>query len=524
MLQTLPFDSLSTLLKSEQRILAAYLPGSNRSAWNAVSELARAGAQVTILGPSAECSEFLAGLPGTAVHSLPDLSQGLPAGCNLFVVSEGAGLHKLLALALANVRPAVIVTSDADQTAADRRDKYALLTEKTYYFAGIEAGHSIWTNLKRAPAQDRGVLLSLPAELAALPIEGAGSVYLDREMAPPGQVLEIMVRAALEISGWAVIAAGAPPASHLFACVQNERTGVREFLPLHKEPRPDVTTHFGNAALLMSGFRVDLSPLCRRLGIHIVTVIQSDGIGLYQSLPLFRFAMVSQEFELAARNGLAQRYLFGSGIEIGALQKPLKVSDSCQVRYIDRMTLPKLLEHYPEMAQYPLQAPDIVDDGQQLSHIAENSQDFIVANHFLEHCPDPILSIHTMLRVVRPGGILFMAVPDKRHTFDFCRPVTPYASLKNAYLTGQRSGTAELFYEWAHFVTGLPGEQAQHLADQLLAEDYSIHYNVWAATDLFSFLLTARHDFQIPFELIAAVSSENETIVILERTGGRLPA
>jgi SAM-dependent methyltransferase len=193
------------------------------------------------------------------------------------------------------------------------------------------------------------------------------------------------------------------------------------------------------------------------------------------------------------------------------------------VRYIDRMTLDHLLEHYPEMAKIPVQAPDIVDDGQQLCHIAEDSQDFVIANHFLEHCPDPIRSLQTILRVLKKGGILYMAIPDKRHTFDLCRPVTPYSVLKNACITGQRSGVEELFYEWAHLVLGLDAEEAKKKTEELIAEDYSIHYNVWATTDLVTFLLSARADFQIPFELIAAVSSENETIVLLERTGGRLP-
>jgi SAM-dependent methyltransferase len=175
------------------------------------------------------------------------------------------------------------------------------------------------------------------------------------------------------------------------------------------------------------------------------------------------------------------------------------------------------------MAQLPLQAPDIVDDGQQLTHIAEDSQDFVIANHFLEHCPDPIQSLQTILRVLRQNGILYLAVPDKRNTFDLCRPQTTYTALKNAYVSGQRSGTAELFYEWAHLVSGLPPEEAKKRAVELMAEDYSIHYNVWSTTGLLSFLMAAREDFQMPFELIAAVSSENETIVLLERTSGRLP-
>jgi hypothetical protein len=94
--------------------------------------------------------------------------------------------------------------------------------------------------------------------------------------------------------------------------------------------------------------------------------------------------------------------------------------------------------------------------------------------------------------------------------------------LRSAFVSGQRSGITGLFHEWAHLTTRLPSDRAVKWADQLIAEDYSIHYNVWSATDLLSFLLEARQEFHMPFELVAAVSSENETIVLLERTAGGL--
>jgi SAM-dependent methyltransferase len=503
MVSTFQTDSILRLLQVNGSTSAVYVAGPDPQSAHAVTALEGEGLTV-------------------AVTDSAKLSAGLPEECKLLMIDHSGGQCDLLSQALQNgAKPDLIVLNDAEEDAGTRRRKYELLTDRQYFFAGVQGRHSLWTRAKRPPERVAETLASLPNGIRALPLGGSGTAMLDREMAPAGEVLQVPVRAALDISGWAVISAELPPAEHVFACVRHEQSGLEEFLRMPKEPRPDVSAHFRNGDLLMTGFRVSLAPLCRRWGVHSVSVVQSDGKHRYESEPLFRFAMISQEFELAARKGLANRYLFGSGIEIGALQKPLQVSKDCQVRYIDRMTLDKLLEHYPEMAQYPLQAPDVVDDGQQLTHIAEDSQDFIIANHFLEHCPDPIRSIQTMLRVLKPGGILFLAVPDKRHTFDMRRPSTAYAALKNAYVSGQRSGIAELFYEWALLVTGLPPEEAKQRAEELMAEDYSIHYNVWAATDLLSFLLAARQDFQIPFELAAAVSSENETIVLLERTSGR---
>ncbi len=64
----------------------------------------------------------------------------------------------------------------------------------------------------------------------------------------------------------------------------------------------------------------------------------------------------------------------------------------------------------------------MIDDGEHLASIGDESVDFVVANHFIEHCRDPIGALTTLLRVVRPGGVVFMAVPDKRQTFDRARP------------------------------------------------------------------------------------------------------
>ena len=64
------------------------------------------------------------------------------------------------------------------------------------------------------------------------------------------------------------------------------------------------------------------------------------------------------------------------------------------------------------------------------------SQDFIIANHFLEHTENPIGTIETHLGKLKPGGVLFYAVPDKRYTFDFRRPVTPIEHMVADYEQG----------------------------------------------------------------------------------------
>ncbi len=497
-------ESVRRMLNAGDSLCVVYVAGNDSPTGDTVARLQQAGVAVNYWAPS--------------------FSEAWPAGCNLLLIDDHAWQADSLPHELeAGRKPAVIASRDGAEDAATRQAKYELLIRSGYHFAGLSGEHSLWTRQKHH--EDSGALLlsELPAEIAARPLLGSGTVQLDSPVSMPGEVLGIAARADFAISGWAIIAPDQPPAAELFACARHDQTGVTEYMRLPRESRRDVADHFQTEQLLMAGFRADLSPLLHRIGPHSLSVLQADRNGRYDSGTLFRFELKLQPYELAARAGLANRYIRGSGIEIGALQKATQLNAACRVRYIDRMSLQKLLEHYPEMAAIPLQAPDIVDDGQLLTHIAEGSQDFAIANHFLEHCPDPIRSLHNMLRVVRQGGILYLAVPDKRHTFDLRRPVTPYPALKNAYVSGQRSGRADLFYEWAHLVYNLPPDEAQVRAAQLMEEDYSIHYNVWATSDLLNFLVSTKHDFQSPFELAAVVSSENETIVLLERTAGRLP-
>ena len=492
------------MLSPVERLSVVYVPGATGPNAKAMAQLEQSGEPVTSWNQA-----------GTTPW---------PPGFNVLLIDDYDWQRNSLGSLIASGhKPAVIASRDGDEDTVTRQTKYELLIAGGYHFAGLSGQHSIWALCKHREDSGASLLTELPPLVAALPVQPSGTVQLDRVMTPPGQVLRISERASFALSGWCMIAPDQPPAPDLFACARHEETGVTEYLRLPRESRRDVADHFQIEHLLMTGFCADLSPLLHRIGTHSLSIMQADATARYQSSTLFQFALELQPYENTARVGLANRYIRGSGIEIGALQKATQLNQSCQVRYIDRMSLPKLLEHYPEMALIPLQAPDIVDDGQLLEHIAEDSQDFAIANHFLEHCPDPIRSIHNMLRAVRQGGILYLAVPDKRHTFDLKRPVTPYAVLRNAYVSGQRSGRAELFYEWAHLVYNLPPDQAKARAEQLMEEDYSIHYNVWATSDLLKFLMSARHDFQSPFELVAVVSAENETIVLLERTAGRLP-
>jgi ubiquinone/menaquinone biosynthesis C-methylase UbiE len=49
----------------------------------------------------------------------------------------------------------------------------------------------------------------------------------------------------------------------------------------------------------------------------------------------------------------------------------------------------------------------------------DGSLDYVVANHVLEHCADPVRVLREWRRAVRPGGIIGLVVPDCDHQNTF---------------------------------------------------------------------------------------------------------
>ena len=236
---------------------------------------------------------------------------------------------------------------------------------------------------------------------------------------------------------------------------------------------------------------------------------------------------------LDARAAFANGYLSGEGIEIGALHQPLATPPQAHVHYLDRMTTPDLRREYPELAEYDLTEVDIVDDGEKLATVGAESQDFIIANHFLEHTEDPVGTIETHLSKLKPGGVLFYAVPDKRFTFDFRREVTPIEHMVADHEEGPERSRGEHFREWSRFVleherpegAGEEWEeqQVEAVAQQLEAQNYSIHMHVWTQAEFLRLIFTLRERAAEGFDLEAAARVGIEFVVVL-RKAGPLPA
>ena len=181
---------------------------------------------------------------------------------------------------------------------------------------------------------------------------------------------------------------------------------------------------------------------------------------------------------------LSSFYLHGQGLEIGALHQPLQLPSHASVQYVDRLPVSELRIHYSDLSQLELVEVDIIDDGERLVTIKDDSQDFIVANHMLEHCMNPIQTLQTFSEKLKPGGIIYISIPDKRFCFDRNRELTPFDHLIDDY--HGRNEHYQHYIEWTKYVNGVTDEQEiERQSQHLLQMQYSIHFHVW---DFFTFV------------------------------------
>lgn len=227
------------------------------------------------------------------------------------------------------------------------------------------------------------------------------------------------------------------------------------------------------------------------------------------------------------RTAFAASFLVGQGLEIGGLHLPLPVPPKASVRYVDRMPAAELRREYPELASFDLVEVDVIDNGETLETVDSESQDFIIANHFLEHCEDPIGTIGVHLNRLRPGGVLFYAVPDKRFTFDHNREVTPVEHMVEDHLSGPEKSRMGHYREWVKFVDPgspdggkLTDEQLEAEAARLERESYSIHMHVWSQAEFLQMILKARELHDEMFDIEAAAHRGIEFMVVLRKHGG----
>ena len=180
--------------------------------------------------------------------------------------------------------------------------------------------------------------------------------------------------------------------------------------------------------------------------------------------------------------------LFGRGIEIGPLHRPMPTHPGMQVDYIDRCTVEQLRAQYPELNECPLVEPTVIGDAETMGGVDDGGYDFLIAAHVIEHMRNPLAALQHWRRVVKPGGLLYLLVPDKRCTFDRKRVRTTLEHLILDYESPSAERDFEHFLDYAVHVHDKGGDEALREAERLRDIDYSIHFHVFVPADIVALL------------------------------------
>lgn len=182
--------------------------------------------------------------------------------------------------------------------------------------------------------------------------------------------------------------------------------------------------------------------------------------------PMMR-RLLRRPSHFVAREEIARAYIKGVGIEVGALDHPLRVPEAATVRYVDYVSDRNGVK------------PDLIADLETLSGIRDGSVDFVIANHVLEHVENPFRALVTIARVLAQHGVAYIVLPDKRFSFDRRRAVTPLGHIVRDHAEGPEWSRHDHYRDWAANVEGLRGKRLENRVAELDRDSANIHFHVW---------------------------------------------
>lgn len=142
----------------------------------------------------------------------------------------------------------------------------------------------------------------------------------------------------------------------------------------------------------------------------------------------------------------------GKGLEIGPSFRPVvPKKKGFDVEICDHATADELRLKYknkPVSAYNQIEDVDYVWRGGSLVDLIGQPAryDYIIASHVIEHTTDLIRFLSDMETLLKPDGVLALAVPDKRYCFDYFRPLSTTGGVIQAYIEQRnRHSIATLF-------------------------------------------------------------------------------
>lgn len=192
---------------------------------------------------------------------------------------------------------------------------------------------------------------------------------------------------------------------------------------------------------------------------------------------------------------MVARWLHGTGVEIGAFKYPVP---GIRPFYVDRFSKfageKCLADYWGDACALPFH---------------DDSLDYIVSFHVLEHVANPVAAFVEWMGVLRHGGIIYLLVPDRRHMWDHARELTPPAHMLADFTQGttQVDGTHISDFvdnvDWSTYSPTTPPAAVLEKKQELKATyqaainagtEINIHFHVFEPSNLLE-LITALESY-----------------------------
>lgn len=172
------------------------------------------------------------------------------------------------------------------------------------------------------------------------------------------------------------------------------------------------------------------------------------------------------------------------GLEIGPWFAPLAPKSegfNClTLDVFDGDTLRKKAAEDPNIAPEKIpfiQDVDIVGTSTDIAQLVAarnelSTFDYIVSSHNFEHLPNPVRFLEGCGQALKPGGLLSMAVPDRRACFDHFRPNSRLSEWLQAYFENRSQPTLAQQFDQASVTSLHPGRRSRRKAERTLRAAY----------------------------------------------------
>ena len=143
----------------------------------------------------------------------------------------------------------------------------------------------------------------------------------------------------------------------------------------------------------------------------------------------------------------------GVGLEIGPGYNPLlSKAAGYKIETVDHGTAEEIRQKYkgnPTVDISRIEDVDFIWDGRPLAEVVDKPghYDYIVASHVIEHTTDFIDFLNNCQLLLKPEGILLLAVPDKRRCFDVLQSLTSTGSILQAHLERRTRHSPGLIFD-----------------------------------------------------------------------------